>query len=664
MYILGINGTPNLINENRYGIGESNYHDAAAALLSDGKIIAAYEEERLNRIKHTNKWPFLAINACLRANALLVEDIDYFSFNITERTLISVLGRLFAKEGMAVPAPVCYLQQLLEDQFKKRIEPGKIRLYGHHYAHAATAFYPSPFPESLVLTIDGVGEEYSGSIYYGHGNKLSLLQTFSEDQSLGNFYNIVTNILGFAPLFDEFKVMGLAPYGNPAVFGDIFKEFYTLLPGGNYILHNERLGNLLQMCPPRHTADGLAQVHKDIAASLQETLERIVFHVVSHYRNVTGSRNLCLAGGVALNCTMNGKLINSGLFEDVFVYPAANDSGLPVGSALAAYFDHNDQAERVPLHSLYLGSDLAESAEIEAELSCWKGLLCYERVEDPPGRAAELLAEDRVIGWVNGASEFAPRALGNRSILADSRPEKNKERINAMVKKREGFRPFAPSVLAEDADEYFELPANRKEFSHMTFVLNVREKYRQHLGAITHVDGTARVHTVSRDDNPAYWELINHFKNITNTPVVLNTSFNNDAEPIVDSVADAVVCFLTTNLDFLFVGDYLISRNGFSQDSLLKLYLSLASYVVLIRPEPERYELANTFNRKTWKIAAELWNILDKTPGDRRVEELFAGHRIQKERQAELLEQINYLWEKRLIRLTPGNQTNGDALTQ
>jgi carbamoyltransferase len=391
----------------------------------------------------------------------------------------------------------------------------------------------------------------------------------------------------------------------------------------------------------------------DIAASLQETLETIVFHIVTHFRDISGCSNLCLAGGVALNCTMNGKLINSGLFKDVFVYPAANDSGLPVGSALAAYFEYSKQAERKPLHTLYLGSRPGLKDSIQTEIDGWKGFIKYERVADFPRKAAEVLADDKVIGWVNGCSEFAPRALGNRSILADSRPERNKERINSIVKKREGFRPFAPSVQEEYAAEYFELPAGREEFSHMTFVLKVQEKYRRHLGAVTHVDGTARIHTVSKNENPAYWELIDSFRQITGTPVVLNTSFNNDVESIVDTVNNAIVCFLTTQLDYLFVEDFVISKVDFSIDCLETLRPSVPSYLLLRNPAPEKFEIANTFNKKTKGISPGLFHLLHKSNSSSTLGDILDNQQITVDERKNMLNEVFRLWESRLIILTP-----------
>lgn len=663
MNILGINGSPNPVHENEYGINEWDYHDAAAALLVDGKTVSAFEEERLNRIKHTNKWPRLAIDACLKFSSLDADKIDLFAFNTSERRLDQALALHFGEKGVPPPSHTTFLQQLLEEQFQSNIDGDKIFLCEHHNAHAATAFYPSMYEDALVLTIDGWGGEYSGSVYEGHSNDLKLLHTYDLEQSLGLFYGYITQILGFGH-FDEYKVMGLAPYGNPATYRSLFEEYYTLLPDGNYLLRDYREGILAGLVPAWDKSTKLSQVHKDIAASLQETLEKIVFHIARSFKNLTRMSRLCLAGGVALNCTLNGKLINSGLFEDVYVFPGANDSGLPLGGALLAYFKKCKSPRREPIKSLYLGSAIGNTDAILDQLEQWKEIVQYDRQPDITRKSAALLADSKVIGWVQGSAEFAPRALGNRSILADPRPEENRERINFIVKKREGFRPFAPSVLEEEAAEYFELPGCRKDFAHMIYVFKVREKYRKQLGAITHVDGTARVQTVSRSDNPKYWELINEFNKITGTPVLLNTSFNNNAEPIVDGVHDAVVCFLTTDLDFLVIDDFLVEKKGFELEHLSKLYICLPPYSKLRKLDlPDTYELGNSFNDKKKDLSPEMFRILSEVNGQSSIGCLLKHHSVSDgPARTALLKEFTILWEKRMISLRPAPSVNSNIL--
>jgi carbamoyltransferase len=406
---------------------------------------------------------------------------------------------------------------------------------------------------------------------------------------------------------------------------------------------------------------GFGKTHMDIAAALQEALEAIVFHVLRYYRDMTGASRICIAGGVGLNCTLNGKLVTSGLFDDVFIYPACGDSGLPVGSALAAYFKRCKQPRKVPMKNLYLGREIGGADEIEKELCKWNGMVSFRRVEDVSVTAATLLADDKVIGWVQGRSEFAPRALGNRSILADPRPARNKERINAIVKKREAFRPFAPSVMEEYAGDYFQLPDNKTSFPHMIFTLMVKPEFKDQLGAVIHVDGSARVQTVSSSENSRYWRLIDHFRELTGVPIVLNTSFNNNAEPIVDTVNDAMVSFLTTKLDHLIIGDYLIDKNGCDIQALADLYPSFGAHIRITKNELHHYgpteghltdiRIGNTFNKKTYSLSEGLYQTLIKVNGQESLQCLMEDLPLSE--QAELLERVSELWEKRWIRLHP-----------
>ncbi|MEI3802710.1 MULTISPECIES: carbamoyltransferase family protein [unclassified Chitinophaga] len=660
MLVLGLSGSLARIHERHSELREGNFHDAAAALVHNGRLIAAFEEERLNRIKHTNKLPLMAAKACLDICGCSIDQVDYFTFSESEESMNAMLdGFIGRPSGTNAKA---FLSDLLQQEFSHKIAPHQIELMEHHYAHAVTAFYPSPFEESLVLTIDGAGGSYTGSVYKGSKNTLSLLHTFNLEQSLGHLYSDVTFMLGFSN-FDEYKVMGLAPYGNPATYRKLFDQCYTLLPEGNYLLHHHEMAKLRAVCPARDKMSGFTKIHQDIAAGLQEMLEKIVFHIVKHYTNVTGHTNLCMAGGVALNCTLNGKLVNSGMVQNMFVYPAASDSGLPIGSALATYFKYEINPLRFPLENLYLGSKTGTIETVETSLKRWENLVSFTRTDDPSATAAGLLADGHVIGWVQGRAEFAPRALGNRSILADPRPAANKERINLIVKMREGYRPFAPSVMEEDADEYFELPSNNKELPYMIFVINVRERYRDLLGAVTHVDGSARVQTVSKQHNRRYWDVIRHFKEKTGTPVVLNTSFNNNAEPIVDSVDDAVVSYLTTELDYLVVGDYLVSKKGRTDDLLDTLYLSLPHYTRLLKAETyswsgewktlPAFSMENSFNDKKGKLSAALFQLLSAADGSTTVKDLIAASGADQQQADTMKKEIRDLWNRRMIVLSP-----------
>jgi carbamoyltransferase len=408
----------------------------------------------------------------------------------------------------------------------------------------------------------------SGQIGTVSNGEFTSIRELGVESSLGLFYTGMTRVIGYDH-FDEYKVMGLAPYGDPSRYRDLFKTLYKLAPDGCYQLRPSApyvawnsLKTTAEFNTLRRKGGEFTQAHMDFAASLQETLEVIAMHVIGWFRENTGKSVLGYAGGVAHNCTLNGKLLLSGMFDDVFVQPAAHDAGTAVGAAL--YADRlrsggvNRQARRLD-HVLY-GNPIPEGDLIEQRLADWSVAIRYERLQNTAQSAARLIADGAVIGWVQGRSEFGPRALGNRSILADPRPEQNRERINMMIKKREGYRPFAPSVLEESLHEYFEVPAQVRSLPFMIFVVPVRADKQAGLGAITHTDGTARVQTVSREQNSTYWQLIREFGNITGVPMLLNTSFNNNAEPIVESVDDAIACYLTTELTHLVVGDYLVTR--------------------------------------------------------------------------------------------------------
>jgi carbamoyltransferase len=387
----------------------------------------------------------------------------------------------------------------------------------------------------------------------------------------------VIALLGYV-FTEEYKVMGLAPYGNPARFRRAFRDIYALLPQGDFLLRWDLIGTLNKLVPARKRQDPLEQIHADLAAALQETLEDIVLHVVRYFRELTGNTRLCLAGGVAHNCSLNGKLLYTGLFDDIFVHPASHDAGCAIGAGVYPFLLGNGfRVSGVPpilsipvatgdspsyvgdeLRTVYWGSDIGSEEIIQATLSEWHEFVHFEAVRDIAARTATMISKGAVVGWVQGRSEFGPRALGNRSIVADPRKAENKDIVNAMVKKREAYRPFAPAILEEYVHDYFDLPVEKNRFPFMTFVVRVRPEKQELLRATTHVDGTARIQTVCREDNPRFWQLIDAFRVITGVPVLLNTSFNNNHEPIVDSVEDAIVSFLTTGLTHLVLGDTLV----------------------------------------------------------------------------------------------------------
>lgn len=557
MLILGFYGGPSTEFETD---SPTQTHDGAAVLLKDGEVVAAIEEERLNRIKHSYAAPLRAARFVMEQAGVGLADIDRIAIPFQAGSADRLLRRLYLADPSAShPLDVA---DALRAQWRRHLGADvpreKIRFVPHHIAHATATFEMSGFDQALVMTIDGQGDTESGLTLKGSAAGLELLHRVPIAESLGHFYMQAIGFLGYR-LFDEYKVMGLAPYGDPERFRAPFEAMCELLPQGQWRLHMHLLDGMYAQLMPRRKGDPIEQIHKDFAAALQQTLERAVFHALTHFRETTGLSKLCLGGGVAHNCTMNGNILRSGLFEQVFVHPAAHDGGNALGAALSV---HRDEAQHRPqrLRNVYWGSPLGEAASVESRLRAWSDFVDIAPSADVEETAAELIAAGKVIGWVQGRSEFGPRALGNRSILADPRPAEYKGLINKMVKTRESFRPFAPAVLEEHAAEYFELPAGATQFPFMTFVLNVQPDKRELLGAVTHVDGTARVQTVSRSESPRFWRVIDAFRRRTGVPVLLNTSFNNNVEPIVDSIEDAVACFLTTGLQALVVGDFVLTK--------------------------------------------------------------------------------------------------------
>ncbi|MGR4932500.1 carbamoyltransferase [Bradyrhizobium sp. CAR08] len=664
MLCLGLSGGLDRVYENPLQLPNTFLHDGAAVLVKDGRVIAAVEEERLNRIKHSNKLPSSAIGYCLAAAGVELRDVDRIAFYATEAYCNSMLERLFISQPeISIPLDAnLLLRHLLAAEFGGQVDPSRVSFVGHHQAHAVSALAMSGFEESLVLAIDGCGDFLSGLLAVGSGTEMTELMTFPETNSLGLFYLETIRYLGYG-LFDEYKVMGLAPYGDPARYRELFSQFYELSPNGAYRVHLDRIGPaLLRNIEVRRKGMPFTQQHRDVSASLQEALERIVFHILRHYREQTGMKRLCLAGGVAHNCTLNGKLLYSGLFEEIFVQPASHDAGCALGAALMVSNEAGQAPPRERLQAVYWGPDVGSDDSIEQELKGWAGHLEIERTADVAARAAEWIADGAVIGWVQGRSEFGPRALGNRSILADPRPAANKDRINAMVKKRESYRPFAPSVLEEDAGAFFELPDGRAEYPFMNFVVRVRESMRALLGAITHIDGTARLQTVSRTSNAAYWELINAFKARTGVPILLNTSFNNNSEPIVDSVADAITAFLSTELDGLVVGSFLIKKRATTLENWTALAVSLPPHVSLYRVRAhagrDRQETICEIrmghsSHDSVRVSHDLFDMLMQIEKEAVLADLLARVTSDRTRREALLNELRGLWDQRRIRLHP-----------
>lgn len=684
MITLGLNGGIDFPYENEFNFQSADLHDAAAALAVDGKVVSAIEEERLNRIKHSNKTPlFSAAKFVLEDYGISIKDVDLICYYLTEKTCNWMLKAVSKKDFTPIRSR---LLKKIKKIFDYDFDENKLYFVHHHLAHAVSTFKMSGFSESLIASFDGVGDGISGMILKAEGNDMEVLETIPLKNSYGDFYTGLIHYLGFRH-FDEYKVMGLAPYGNPDTYKDVFKTFYQLLPEGRYEIYSDyyHVLNHLEGIP-REKNDPFTQVHKDVAASIQDALEKMIFHVIGHYKKKYNHQRLCLAGGVAQNCTVNGKLLYSGMFEDIFVQPASYDAGTSIGAALYPYYEQlkNEVVTYPRLETVYWGSHIGDNDVISEKLNGWAPFVDYEKADNIAEVTAKLLADGAVVGWAQGRTEFGPRALGNRSILADPRPAENKDIINAMVKKREAFRPFAPSVLEEYIEEYYEVPAalKYKKFPFMTFVLNVKKEKQEILGAVTHVDGTSRIQSVSRAQNEKYWQLIDEFRKLTGIPIVLNTSFNNNVEPIVNSFEDAVVCFLTTRINYLVVGDYLIRKKEIAHSVYLDMVPSIPLHISLsylkkavsMHDTEAVYEIrdnylisSNTLNagaRAVFSdlsfglvkanISRELFSILNNVDGQKTLSGLMNNpEALDEGKQNSIIDEIKNLWALRLIRLEP-----------
>jgi carbamoyltransferase len=665
MLILGVHGGSRLEHEDdRDGFA---YHDAAAVLMRNGEIVAAIEEERLSRMKHTNCFPARAIRFCLERGRCSLADVDVIATNSSVYHA-DLWAKMRLVDDPTLRAPADGRSQLaasFERLFGCDVR-AKIHFCNHHYAHSWSAYAQSGFERALILSIDGDGDGGSGMVMQAEGRRLTKLRELSIPQSLGRLYQNLIKILGY-DRFDEYKVMGLAPYGDPRALLPVFERCYRLLPKGEYAIepmmtwfgHFDAAGLI---AGARRKGDAFTQAHKDFAAALQCTLEKIVFHVLRHHQAATQERKLCLTGGVAHNCSMNGQVLYSGLFDEVFVQPAAHDAGGAVGAAYAAWYERQPDARPRRLKHLYFGADAGDEEAIGRALERWSGFVSWRHEPEIEAVTAGLLAEGEVIGWIQGRSEFGPRALGNRSILADPRPAGNKLRINEMVKKREEYRPFAPSVLEEKVAALFETPANETAFPFMIFVLRVREHARALLGAITHVDGTARVQTVSREENPRYWRLIHEFDKRTGVPVLLNTSFNNNAEPIVDSIDDAVACFLTTGIDRLVAGGFVVTKKPQPE-----IRAALA-HVVPTLPSSRKLAVATgageavfeiesvksaQFGTPVFRISRDMFEVLQRADGSATLSALAEAAGIDPSRRQHVVDELFDLWTRRLVRVAP-----------
>jgi carbamoyltransferase len=542
-------------------------HDATAAVIKDGKVVFAVEEERLNRSKHFMGLPAMAIAACeQRAGVSAAQmKVSYYLNPSDEHRARRVKACSRFVDPAAAQAVDREFQSAAELIRSPLSQWPSLRMVDHHRAHAASAFYPSAFERALVLIADGQGESDATTLFLGDAEGLRPLAQLPVTGSLGYLYSDVTAYLGFEAIEDEYKIMGLAAYGESDDYRKFFDGLIHYEEDGTFTIPSlldramKRLHDWSRaLGPPRRADTPIEPRHIAIAHSLQKSVERAVLRLLEQHASKHGVRHLCIAGGVGLNCSMNGVIDRSGMFDSIFVQPAAVDSGAALGSAFAAYYADHPDGPRPRMDNVYFGPSFTE-AEVKKALDGFAEKVSYTRPEQYTDHVATALAAGKIVGWFQGRMEFGPRALGNRSILADPRPAEMKDHVNKAVKKREEFRPFAPSVAAEHADAFFELRA-REPYESMTVAVKAKPERAKEIGAVVHVNGTARVHLVRPEVNPRYHELINAFGRKTQVPVVLNTSFNVKGEPIVCTPEDAIRCFLGTGIDHLAIEGFWASK--------------------------------------------------------------------------------------------------------
>ena len=593
------------------------YHDSAAALIEDGRIVAAVQEERFSRKKHDSRFPRHAIEYCLKEGGIPLSAVEFVAFYDKpflkfERLLETYLAfapRGFASFRMAIPV------WLKEKLFQKKLLAEELRRFSpdfdyerrllfseHHQSHAASAFFPSPFEEAVILTMDGVGEWATTSYGFGSGNRVEMRREIHFPNSIGLLYSAFTYYTGFKVNSGEYKVMGLAPYGEPKYAGLIFDNLIDLKEDGSFRLNQKyfnyctgltmtsRHFDELFGAPPRKPEELLTQRHMDLAASIQAVTDEVVLRLTRALHTETGIDNLCLAGGVALNCVANGKVLRDSRFKNIWIQPAAGDAGGALGAALAAYHMYQGKSRRVDsghdaMRGSYLGPEYAQP-DIERRLTAAGARFSVLADRDAIDTGAQALADGKAVGWFQGRMEFGPRALGARSILGDARSPTMQKLLNLKVKYRESFRPFAPSVLREKVASWFEINADSPYMLLVADVVKSRRRQmsaeelslfgidklnvpRSDIPAVTHIDYSARIQTVHQDTNPRYHALITRFEELTGCPVIVNTSFNVRGEPIVCAPEDAFRCFMGSEIEILLVGNCLLKKE--QQDQSLKL---------------------------------------------------------------------------------------------
>ncbi|QDU94147.1 carbamoyltransferase C-terminal domain-containing protein [Lignipirellula cremea] len=560
MYVLGIN---------------SVYHESAACLLDNGRLVAIAEEERFNRVKHGKKplpdnpdqLPLRSIDYCLRTAGIDLRQVAHIGYSSHPDVRVQRLSG----DALDMAQYFCNNIRKTPENLRDMGFAGEFHFIDHHVCHAASAFYPSPFEEAAILTIDGIGDASTTTSHHGVGSQMTLIQEIIPHNSIGFLWELVSMFLGF-DIYDATKIMGLAAYGDPSVYRDAFSQIIKATPDGKFEVDSDLtrfyeldyynasgyFGGLEKVfgLPRRNPKDELTQAYKDISATLQDITDEIVLHITQYLFEKTQSKNLCVAGGVALNCVTNQRIFEQGPFEQLYIQPVAHDGGTAIGAAFYLWHQQLKQPRQACMEHPYWGPEFT-TEEIEQALQDRN--LTYTRVDQIEDEVARLISEGAVVGWFQGRMEVGPRALGNRSLLADPRNPQMRDMLNHKVKHREFFRPFAPSVLLEEASNWFQIEKENMASEFMLMAYAAHDHLVDKIPAVAHVDGTCRVQLVRQTANPKYHRLISSFFERTGVPMVLNTSFN-DSEPIVCSPADAVHTFMKTRIDYLAIGDFLVSK--------------------------------------------------------------------------------------------------------
>ncbi|AZD55805.1 hypothetical protein C4K19_4022 [Pseudomonas chlororaphis subsp. aurantiaca] len=645
MLTVGIFGTFSSVNETlSIPTPRWMFHDAAVAVVREGNVMFAMEEERCTRLKHTNRFPEQSLKRAFVALGATPTDVRHYAFPFSERFVDNELLLQYIVHGAAErPSARVLMARSVTTALQVTVDPTQIVFHPHHLCHAMAAWTRSGFDKALICVIDGNGERESITIFKGGEGKLQRLSTYGVEQSLGHYYSRAIQLLGY-DLFDEYKVMGLAPYGREGALARVFDNTYELLPNGQYVLAQDVLRQFLDVgFPPRGPNDPILQVHKDFARGLQDVLELLAVHVLKYWMSLTRSSNLCLGGGVAQNSAMAGRIARQSCVGRIFVDPSAHDAGAAIGAALLS--------SNEPVHVLphtFLGPDLPpNTGEL---LDRWRPIVESRHSSDVISEAAQLLSEGSILGWVNGRSEFGARALGHRSILAAPGSADVRDRINQHIKKRETFRPLAPIVLQEASKQFFEIPESMDNVPFMNMVVTVSPEARPLLAAVTHVDGTARVQTVSKDSDPVLHSLLCTFGLTYGVPVLLNTSLNNRHEPIAESVDDAVTCLVTMPLDVLVVGDYIVRRRQSPEwgDFVVTLPMGVALRDELIGGQDVPMDAGRSlcivdYPRTQTRVSNELFALL----------RMHLPLPIWRLHTVQLIEEVHALWSLRLLTVRP-----------